>query len=102
MPPWWPALVFGWPAVGLALVLAVTGIARNKPVLILASIAPAFPFSLYLAGAQNWMAFVGLSVPIALIGSAYAVRRRALWIAWGLLTSVVAALASIAVIIGVA
>ncbi len=102
MPPWWPALMFGWPAIGLALVLAVTGTALRKPVLIFVSIAPVLPFSLYLAGAQNWMAFAGLWVPIALIGSAYAVRRRALWISWGLLTSVVAVLVSIAVIVIVA
>ena len=97
MPDWWPAVVFGWPAIVLSLILAVTGTALGRPVLILVSIAPALPFSFYLAGAQNWMAFVGLFTPLALIGSAYSVSRKKLWISWGLLTCLVAVLVSIAV-----
>jgi hypothetical protein len=31
MPYWWPAVVFGWPAIILSVVLAVTGAASGRP-----------------------------------------------------------------------
>jgi hypothetical protein len=92
MPYWWPAVVFGWPAIILPVVLAVTGAASGKPKLGLVSAALALPFSFYLTGAANWMTLAGPSIPLALVGSAYAVHRNVLWVAWSLLAALAAIL----------
>ncbi len=39
MPEWWPAAVFGWPAVVVSVVLAAAGIALRRPLLLIVSAA---------------------------------------------------------------
>ncbi len=85
MPEWWPAVVFGWPAIVVSLLLAAAGIVLKKPLLLVVSAVLAAPFSLYLSGAQNWMAFAGPAILMALLASAYTVKRGLLWVAWCLL-----------------
>ncbi len=99
MPEWWPALVFGWPPVVVSAVLAVTGTALRKPTLVLTSVVLLLPFSYYLTGAENWMALAGLTAPITLVGSAYALNRRPSWVAWGLLAAFAAVLIAVAVVV---
>ncbi len=85
MPEWWPAVVFGWPAVVVSLVLATAGIVLRKPFLLVVSAVLAAPFSFYLSGAQNWIAFAGPAILMALLAGAYTVKRGLLWVAWCLL-----------------
>ena len=85
MPEWWPAVVFGWPAVVVSLVLATAGIGLKKPFLLVISAVLAAPFALYLSGAQNWMAFTGPAILFSLLAGAYTVKRGMLWVAWCLL-----------------
>jgi hypothetical protein len=82
MPEWWPAVVFGWPAVVVSLVAATAGIVLKKPFLLVVSAILAAPFSLYLSGAKNWMAFAGPTILTALLAGAYTVKRGLLWVAW--------------------
>ena len=53
MPEWWPAVVFGWPAVVVSLVLAAAGIVFRIPVLLLVSGVLAAPFSYYLSSLEG-------------------------------------------------
>ena len=82
MPEWWPAVVFGWPAVVVSLLLATAGIVSKKPFLLVVSAVLAAPFSFYLSGAQNWMAFAGPAILVSLLAGAYTVKRGLLWVAW--------------------
>ena len=82
MPEWWPAVVFGWPAVVVSLLLAAAGIVLKKPFLLVVSAVLAAPFSFYLSGAQNWMAFAGPAILVSLLAGAYTVKRGLLWVAW--------------------
>ena len=97
MPDWWSAVVFGWPAMILSLVLAMAGTVLRKPMLVLMSVAPTLGFSFYLSGAANWMALAGPAIAIALIGTAYAVRRDSIRVAWGLIALFIATVVLVAV-----
>ena len=86
---WWPALVFGWPPILLAIVLSVLGITKGLPALLAASAVIATPFSLYLGGTPR-VGWLGFMIPVLLIGAAVAVRNRRAGTAWLLLVPVVA------------
>ena len=60
---WWPALVFGWPAILLAVVLSVMGILRRKPVWLAVAATVVIPFSFYLAGSPRFR-WIGLAIPL--------------------------------------
>ena len=85
---WWPALVFGWPAILLAIVLSVWGIARRRPAGLYVAAVIAAPFSLYLGGTPR-VGWLGLIIPVLLLGAGMAVRYRRVEIAWLLLMPVV-------------
>ena len=99
MPEWWPAVVFGWPAIVVSLLLAAAGIVLKKPLFLVVSALLAAPFSLYLSGAQNWMAFAGPAILTALLAGAYTVKRGLLWVAWGLLAFFASLCLGLAVIV---
>ncbi len=81
MPEWWPVL-FGWPAVVVSMGLAVAGIRINRSVLLVVSALLVAPPSLDLSGAANWVALAGPVILLALLASAYAVKRGLSWLAW--------------------
>ncbi len=85
MPEWWPAGMFGWPAVVVSVVLAAAGILFRLPVLLLVAGVLAAPFSYYLSGAESWVALAGPAIPLTLFAGGYAVKRRLWWVAWCLL-----------------
>ena len=85
MPEWWPAVVFGWPAVIVSVTLAVVGIVGGKPVLLVVSAVLAAPFSFYLSGGNSWILTVCAALPLTFVAAAYAVKRRRPWIGWCLL-----------------
>ncbi len=99
MPEWWPAVAFGWPAIGVSLVLAAAGIVLKKPVLLVASAVLAAPLSYYLSGAENWMAFAGPAILMTLLGGAYTVKRGLLRVAWCLLALFAVVALGLAVIV---
>ena len=99
MPEWWPAVVFGWPAVIVSVILAASGIVSRRPVLLLVSAVLAAPFSFYLSLGNNWFATVGTVIPFTLLAGAYAVKRRRSWIAWCLLAPFVGVATWMAVIV---
>ncbi len=92
---WWPAVVFGWPAILLALALSVLGITKRKPAIIAASAIIATPFSLYLGGGPRF-GWLGFMIPVLLLGANVAVRYRRVEIAWLLLVPTVAVLGWVA------
>ena len=68
------------------------GCGLTQPKLGLVSVALTLPFSYYLTGAANSIALAGLAIPFALAGSAYAVHRNVLRVAWGLLAALMSIL----------
>ena len=95
---WWPALLFGWPAILLAIVLSVLGITKRSPSVLAASAIIATPFSLYLGGSPRvgWLGFI---IPVLLVGASVAVRYRRVEIAWLLLVPIVAIVGWVASIV---
>jgi hypothetical protein len=85
MPEWWPAVVFGWPAVVVSMGLAAVGVVLRTPALLVVSGVLAAPFSYYLSGGESWVAVAGPAIPLTLVAGAYAVKRRLRWVAWCLL-----------------
>lgn len=92
---WWPAVVFGWPAILLALMLSVLAIIRRKPSVLFASAAIVAPFSLYLGGTPK-IGWLGFMIPVFLIGAGVAVHHRRVTAAWLLLAPVVAVIGWVA------
>ena len=86
---WWPAVVFDWPAILLAIVLSVLGITKKSPAVLVASAVIAIPFSIYLGGNPG-IGWLGFMIPVLLLGAGVAVRYRRVEIAWLLLVPVVA------------
>ncbi len=84
---WWPAVVFGWPAIGLAIVLSVLGIIKKSPALLVVSAVIATPLSFYLGGSPR-VGWFGFMIPVLLMGAGVAVRYRQAQIAWLLLVPV--------------
>ena len=85
---WWPGVVFGWPAILLALALSVLGIIKRVPLLLVVSAVIASPFSLYLGGTPR-VGWLGFMIPVLLLGASVAVRYRRVEIAWLLLVPIV-------------
>lgn len=95
---WWPAVVFGWPAILLALVLSVLAIAKRKPSLLAASAVIAAPFSLYVGGTPR-VGWLGLIIPVLLIGAGVSVHYRWVGTAWLLVVPVVVVVGWVASIV---
>ncbi len=75
-------MIFGWPAIVVAIGLAAAGIGRRMPVLLVVSAVLVAPLSYYLSGAESWVAFTGPVILLTLFASAYAVKRGLSWLAW--------------------
>ena len=78
-----PVVLFGWPAILIALVLCVTGIVRAKPKWVVVAAVVIIPISLYLAATPRFR-WVALVFPMLLIGASIAVGRSHQWLAWTL------------------
>lgn len=95
---WWPAAVFGWPAVVIAVVLSAVGIIKRRPTILVASAVIIAPLSLYLGGTPS-VGWIGFTMPVLLLGAGVAVRNRRIEIAWLLLIPVVAVIAWLAILV---
>lgn len=84
MPDMFVAMVFGFPAVFISLIVSVIGVLKEKFWLVIIGAVLFIPFSYYLNGAahNNGLPFL---LPLLMMGSAAAVREmNKLW-AWILL-----------------
>ena len=81
MAKWWPAIVFGWPAIIGAIGLSIAGILRNKPLWLVAAAIITAPYSFYLAGSPTYGWVALLLSPMLIVGSILVKYRRAA-IAW--------------------
>ncbi len=84
---WWPAYVFGWPAILLAIVLSALGVIKKSPAVLAASAVIATPFSIFLGGNPRF-GWLGFMIPVLLLGASVAVRYRRVEVAWLLLVPV--------------
>ncbi len=84
-----PAIAFGWPAIILAIGLAIAGILRRQWQWPIAAALIGIPFTVYLAGSPSigWVA-IFLSPMLAVAG--IAVRYRRINAAWSCLIPFVA------------
>jgi len=78
----WPIL-FGWPAIVIALALSVMGIVRRRPKWLVVGTIVVVPSFLYFAGTPRFW-WIALVMPVLLIGASIAVRRSHIWLAWTL------------------
>ena len=78
---WWPAYVFGWPAILLAIVLSALGVIKKSPAVLAASAVIATPFSIFLGGNPRF-GWLGFMIPVLLLGASVAVRYRRVEVAW--------------------
>ena len=58
---WWPALVMGWPAVGVSLIVFAAGLLSQRPKWVLAGSVISTPFCLYVS-LYPGIRFFGLAV----------------------------------------
>lgn len=86
MLPFFAQIIFGWPFIILALLLAVTGVIWKRPALVYAGAAFFTPFSLYLSGYPSIRGF-GILLPLFILGAGYFVKKEKAVIAWILLSA---------------
>ncbi len=72
--------LFGFPGALLSLIISVIGILKGKYGLVLLGMLLFLPFCLYLDGTPNFKGTNLLS--LFHLAAAYAVRRKANWLAW--------------------
>lgn len=77
---WWPAVVFGWPTVFGAVLLALAGAAKGRPGWLIAAAVICGPFFLYLAGHPGARWF--LAGPLLPLFGAFAIARGWTALAW--------------------
>jgi hypothetical protein len=91
-------IVFGWPFIILALLLAVTGVILKRPVLLVAGAVLFTPPAWYLSGYPS-IRWFGLLLPVFILGAAYYVKRGKAGIAWALLSPPILASAWLAFLV---
>jgi hypothetical protein len=77
-------ILFGFPAVGLSLLVSVLGILMEKPWLVIVGAILFAPFSYYLNGAPGSLG-LPIFLPLFQVGSAAAIREKKKRWAWLLL-----------------
>jgi hypothetical protein len=75
------ALLVGWPAILVTLILAVIGLLRNNYRFLLGAAILAFPFSWYLGGFPS-ISSPAFLLPLLLFGSSYLMFRGREMLAW--------------------
>ena len=94
----WITIIIGWPAIVLAVVLAMFAIAKNKPLLLIITALLLAPITIYLAGSPrfNWMA---AAIPLFLLATGFAVRRRRSIMAWCLFAPIALGFAWLSILV---
>jgi hypothetical protein len=83
----WIVVLLGWPAIGLALGLSFTAIARRRGRMLYAAAGLMLPFAVYIAASPRFE-WLGLLLPLCLAAAGVAVRRKSILLAWLLVTPV--------------
>lgn len=81
-------IVFGWPAIITSIFLSVAGVWLKNPRVLVAAGVIGIPFAAYLTAASH---LPGLLLPLFQFGSAYAITRQKMLIAWLLITPMIVA-----------
>jgi len=82
IPQWWPVLVFGPPAVVVALILIFLGIHRKRGGWVLAGAVLILPFSYYLSGTNLPGSILAFAMPVLGLIASIAVRSERAGTAW--------------------
>lgn len=98
MQQYFAQIVFGWPFIILSLLLAVTGVIMKRPALLVAGALFFVPPAWYLSGypAIRWL---GMLLPVFILGAAYYVKQGKAVIAWALLSAPILASAWLAFLV---
>ena len=78
--------IFGWPAIGISILLSVAGVILRKPWLLIASGIVCIPFTYYVS---NGFRSPAILLPVFEFGAAFAVTRQWKWISWLLVTPLI-------------
>jgi len=71
--------IFGWPAIGISILLSVAGGILNKPWLLIASGIVCIPFTYYVS---NGFRSPAILLPVFEFGAAFAIARQWKLITW--------------------
>ena len=72
-------ILFGWPAIITSILLSLAGLLTKKPNLLLIAGVICIPFTYYLSGGFRSPAVI---LPLFQFGSAFAIRRHQMRLAW--------------------
>jgi len=72
-------IVFGWPAIIASILLSIAGLLMKKPNLLMIVGVICIPFTYYLSGGFRNPAVI---LPLLQFGSAFAIRRHQMRVAW--------------------
>jgi hypothetical protein len=78
--------IFGWPAIGISIILSVAGGILQKPWLLIASGIVCIPFTYYISAGFRSPAIL---LPVFEFGAAYAITRQWKWITWLLISPLI-------------
>ena len=78
--------VFGWPAIGISILLSVTGALLRKPWLLVVSGIVCIPFTYYISAGFRSPAIL---LPVFEFGAAYAILRQWKLITWLLISPLI-------------
>jgi hypothetical protein len=82
----WVQAIFGWPAIGISILLSVVGGILNKPWLLVASGIVCIPFTYYVS---NGFRSPAILLPVFEFGAAYAITRQWKFITWLLISPLI-------------
>jgi hypothetical protein len=91
-------IIFGWPAILLSIALAMIGLLKKWPWMLVASGLVCIPFAWYLSGYPA-VRSVAILLPVFQFGSAWAVLARKMKLAWLLLAPVAIVTIGLAVLV---
>ena len=89
-------IVFGWPAIITSILLSIAGVWLKQTKLLVIAGFIGIPFAAYLTAASQWP---GLLLPLFQFGSAYAITRQKILIAWLLITPMIVAATVLAAVV---
>jgi hypothetical protein len=78
--------IFGWPAIGIAILLSVAGGILQKPWLLIASGIVCLPFTYYISAGFRTPAIL---LPVFEFGAAFAITRQWKLITWLLISPLI-------------